>query len=206
MNRFCILLLIAALLLPLTAIAAQPPLPELSNEELATLRSGEPLLRDEVYADPNGNSCGSGYALIKVDASPDEVWKQILDYNHYADFFPNVDEAVLYRQEGELYFTRFTLSVIAVVKVTYHCKHTLHREDGWLEWRLDDTKPNDFKKTDGRWVVWPFENGSLLSYAVFVDSGRDVPKFIQNMASKWGLKQVVLSVKRRVESGGRYTR
>jgi len=206
MKRALVFAAVSILCCNAIALAAAPPLPKLLDAEWAQLRAGEPVLRDDVYTDPNGNSCGKGYALIKINGTPEQVWQTILDYDHYGDFFPNVDYCKLYRRDGDVYYAKFTLSVIVGIKVTYHCKHTLHRADGWLEWTLDSSQTNEFKATDGRWVVWPFEGGALVSYSVFVDTGRDVPEFIQNMASKWGLKQVVLSVKQRVESGGTYTR
>ena len=177
--------------------------PDFSTEENAKLNSGEPVHRSEVFDLPDGARAGRGVVYIRVNAKPDAIFERILDFDKYVEFYPHVGASKLYKQQDDLYFAQFTLKLAGVVKITYHCRHELNRSNNTLHWTLDDTKKNDFKQTIGFWKIWELQNGqSLLAYSIYVDSGRKIPKMIEQMATGYGLKKVAKCMKVRVETGG----
>jgi len=187
---------------------AQPPMamPEFTAEEWEELREGKPLTRNETFNNSEGKRAGRGVSYILIHAAPPKIWEQILDYDRYAEFYPHVKECKLYRKEGDQYFSRFTLSVFGFIDITYHVRHVHRPEKDNMTWELDRSRENEFKDTTGFWKIWPVEGGSLLAYSVYVDSGRSIPGFIEEMATGYGLRKVTSAMKRRVESGGTYKR
>jgi ribosome-associated toxin RatA of RatAB toxin-antitoxin module len=185
-------------------VPSQPP--QFTEAEKTLLDEGKPVKRSEAFK-VDGNRAGRGLAYIRIKGTPDDVWKQVLDYDRYIDFYPYVEYSKLYKQEGSLYFAKFTLNMAKVAKITYHCRHVFDKEAATLTWTLDDTQENEFKKTIGFWKIWKVsDTESLLCYSIYIDSGRFVPGFIQNLATGYGLTTVAESMKKRVESGGTYKR
>ena len=187
--------------------APTPPadLPEFSEREWERLREGRPVKRAEAFDTPDGRA-GRGVVYIMVGAEPEEIFRQILDYDRYVEFYPNVEESTLYRREGNEYWARFVLTAAGgLVKIRYHCHHVYDPERGTVTWELDDAQENDFRATVGFWKIWVPEPGRcLLAYSVQVDSGRWIPRFLEEMGTGYGLRRVAACMKRRVESGGAY--
>lgn len=193
-----------------SALAAAPERPSFSAEEKATLESGEPILREEQYDDAEGNRAGRGvgYILIKGDAAM--FWAVALDFNRYAEFYPNLHAAQLTRRDGNHYFVAFTLDIIGMIKVRYHIDHTHLLDQDRMTWVMDKTQKNDFEETTGFWQVWSWDDRNILvCYSVYIKTGRFIPGFAQSFVEKigltrWGLKKVVVSMKKRVELGEGY--
>lgn len=193
------------------AFAKAPEIPQaiptFSSKEQALLDQGKPVKRAETFTLPEGGRAGRGVVYIRIDAPPEKIFAQILSYDHYKEFYPHVAHSELYKHEGNHYFTRFTLKLVGVISVTYHCRHVYSPDEHTITWNLDPTKKNDINQTIGFWKAWPLgPNKSLLAYSIFVDSGRSIPKIVEDMATGYGLKKVAQCMKRRVETGGTYKR
>ena len=193
-----------------TAAAAPPPYPTFSAEEEANLQKGQPVFREEQFTDAKGHRAGRGVAYLLINAKPEKIWKSILDYDHYKEFYPNVHTAKLTKKENDHLYVFFILDVVGIMKIKYNVDHTFHAQDNRLTWKMDQTKKNDFKETTGFWQIWPRPDGtSLVCYSVYVETGRWVPGFLQKAVDKiglttWGLKKVVTCMKKRAEMGKAY--
>lgn len=186
------------------ADAPKPPSdpPKFTADEQELLARGKPVKKAETFTLPDGSSGGRGVAYIRINATPEGIFKTILDYEKYKEFYPHVKDSRLYKQEGNLWFARFKLSLAGVISVTYHCRHVYDSKANTLTWTLDKEKKNDLNQTAGFWKIWPEkEGGSLLGYSIFIDSGMSVPKFVEDMATGYGLKKVATCMKQRVETG-----
>ncbi|MCB1153938.1 MAG: SRPBCC family protein [Deltaproteobacteria bacterium] len=186
--------------------ADPPPRPNFTTEERERLNEGKPLLREERYDDAKGQRAGQGVGYIHINAAPKKIWDVILDFNRYAEFYPNLKESKLTAHEENHYDVYFVLSVIGLLKLRYNINHEYLPDQDRMTWKMDQTKKNDFKETVGFWQVWPDGDGSLVCYSVVIETGRGVPKWAENFADSlglttWGLKKVVVSMKRRVEEG-----
>ncbi len=197
-------LLVLAVAITAIAQAPQPPAdpPKFTAEEAELLALGKPVKKAETLTMADGSSGGTGVAYIKIKATPEQIFKTILDYNTYKEFYPHVKSSELYKQDGNLYFAKFKLSLAGVLKVTYHCRHVYNPKARTLTWTLDKEKKNDLNQTAGFWKMWPSDDGqTLLGYSIFIDSGMSVPKFVEEMATGYGLKKVATCMKQRVETG-----
>lgn len=184
--------------------------PSFTAEERAKLDAGDPVMREERFHDAKGQRAGKAVAYIRVNAPPTKIWDVILDFDRYAEFYPNLSESALMSHTGNEYHVKFLLNVLGLLKLRYHVIHTYTPERGLMTWKMDQTKKNDFQETTGFWKIWPHEGGrSLVCYSVYIEAGRGVPKFAEDFADKlglttWGLKKVVVSLKKRVEIGAAF--
>jgi len=204
---FCVLLALAYISL---AYAAAPPAPTLTAAEETTLAGGKPVFREEQFDDGAGHRSGRAVAYIIIQAPPEKIWAQILDYDHYAEFYPNVHSVKLTKKEGNHYYVYFVLDIVGIMDLNYNVDHTYIPEDNRLTWKMDQSKTNDFKETTGFWQIWPRANGqSLVCYSVYIETGKWVPGVVQKAVDKiglttWSLQKVVNCMKKRVELGAQY--
>lgn len=176
--------------------------PAFDSDEQSLLDSGKPVRRYTTFTTSDGYRGGRGIAYIIIKANSDKIFRTILDYDNYQNFYPNVSKSKLYKKEDNLYFAKFTLTLAKIVTVTYHCRHDTHLDENYLTWQLDSNMENDFKETTGFWKAWKLdENKTLLAYSVYVNSGRKIPKFVEEYATNKGLMQVATCMKERVETG-----
>ncbi len=184
--------------------------PTFTVDERAKLDAGDPVMREERFNDAKGQRAGKAIAYIRVNAAPTKIWDVILDFDRYAEFYPNLSESALTSHAGTEYQARFLLNVLGLLRLRYHVIHTYMPERNAMTWKMDQTKKNDFKETTGFWKIWPEDGGrSLVCYSVYIEAGRGVPKFAEDFADKlglttWGLKKVVVSLKKRVEIGSAF--
>ncbi len=107
-----------------------------------------------------------------INASRDEVWKVITDYEKYPEFVPQVEKVVIKsREEKELaveYHLLFTFTIIKL-KVKYVLLVRLNPpEDIW--WTLKKDEKNDLKEAMGRWELFPLEEKKTAAfYTIYSD-------------------------------------
>lgn len=184
-----------------------PALPEFSEREWKDLNSGKFIKRHERFTDGTGFGGGKGVAYMVLDRPPQKVWDQILDFNRYTEFFPSVAKCHIYKQDGGEIFAEFVLKVGLIIKIHYFIHHTFNPDASRMTWKVDDTKKNDFRQSIGMWTAWPLEqNRSLVGYTVSLESGRAVPKIVEDLAAQSGLTKVMEALRNRVHTDGRYRR
>ena len=190
----------AVLLLSCLGLAARA---EYTPQEWAILKTGEVVATEVMTAHPDGS--GTTDVLVKawIKAPREEVWKIIRSYNTFAEFFPRVREIRVTGQEGETYQVEYHTELMGVT-VVYHLKLIGTVKFQRIDFFLDKSFSNDVKETVGFWALddAPDGKGTVLTYAIFVDSGFPIPQFLARKISKPNLVQVVKNVRLRVESGG----
>jgi len=149
-------LLVALLLIPLAAQAADPTVPhehqgvltqytgtppaiELSEKELARLEKGKMVMVPIQDSDQGGR----GMAVQDVAAPPATVWKRIVSYDRYPDWVNYVQECEIYEKQGDRIKVRFVLKGLGF-NIEYYIDHVFHPELGYMTWTLDYSRLSDF--------------------------------------------------------------
>jgi len=177
-----------------------PKMPEFTRNQWKELNKGKFVKGHEEYVDDAGHKAGKGIAYMVINFPPQSVWDQILDFNHYKEFFPSISMCRIYKQEDNEIFAEFNLKIGFVINIHYNIHHTFSPTQSRLTWIADQSRKNDFSESKGMWTVWPFENGaSLVGYTVSIESGRPVPKIIEDLAAQSGLNKVMAALKKRIK-------
>ena len=173
-----------------------PPVIELTAADEAQLDKSEP-----VFKQTEAGKGGGGVAIRDIEASPEEVWSRILDFDAYPEMIDSVKECEVYDRDDSTIKTRIVVGA-AGMKYEYNIDHTYDASKGHLSWTLDDSRKNDLSSSDGYWSVAPHptkEGWTRVYYSVDVQVGRWVPGFVAKVLRSQGLKQATEWVKAEAE-------
>lgn len=185
----------------LTPYEAPPPKPELSEEELAHLAAGKPVLK-QIRADIEGGAGGRGVAVQDIHASEAVVWERITSFEKYPEWVDNVRECENYEVVDDKVRTRFVVGVM-MLSGEYYIEHTVRPEEGWMTWTLDYSRSSDLDDSVGYFITEPHpdkEGWTRLYYSVDFQVKQWVPQAIQDLVARHGLKKATEWVKRESEA------
>jgi coenzyme Q-binding protein COQ10 len=190
---------------PAPAPTPGPITKKLSAAELVSIKVGKVILRSKTNEQ---SESGSGYAIGFINATPDQIWDTILDYDKYAEFQPRITECKKTLHKGNRVDAHFTLDM-DITDIEYDIIHTFHPLKNRLTWVLDTSKPADYlTATTGYYQVEALpDGGSLIEYSVVVDLEISVPGvgYVVRKVAKYvtgtDLPNVIKLLKKRVESG-----
>lgn len=198
------LALLAAL--SLTELPAVAKAANLTEAEFQKASSGEVVVKGELSKNAKGEDVGRGRAWLVIDAPPEKCFAQLQRYEEAPQFLPRVSKVVFPEKTKEK--MRVTQSIKVVLSTyTYTMIFVFNDAKKQMDWTLDKSVENDIVDTAGTWLFTDLGNGkTLLDYGVSVDTGKAVPKFLSDYMTKRDLPDVLLNFKKRVESGGKWTR
>ena len=153
-----------------STVDVQKLLPFLARGELAFVESK-----------PNGK-LKQATVMAQVLAPPAVVWKVLTDYEHYADFIPNVAEAKVVKREGNDVVVAYEIEVPGS-NVEYTRRDRLfppNRIEGWV-----DDDEGDITRGAWRWQLFPVAAGTktILVLTLYYDVSE----------SSWILRQFLKS-------------
>ena len=201
-------------LLPLGHLAAEPAsagaskgsgtvLDRFTAKERKRLEDGKAVFRHVEAEGEDAKSKGEAYAWTLVNKPVDECFRIIQVFDKHPEYFPHNEDAKVVRTEGNRTWVTKTFHFYLVTMV-YTVKYTVHPELHRMDLELAPEYPHDINDTAGFFLFEAVEPGlTLFSYAVTrVDTGVRVPGFIRRYLTSRDLPNMVLQVKRRIESGG----
>ena len=173
---------------------------ELSSSERAALERGEIVLRQETA---RGGSEGSSSVL--VEATAQEVWSVIEDFDAYVEFLPYVTASSLLEGPEELGEGRFRWQMELTAKglVTRYVTDA-HRDGEVMTWEMRPDGSSPMKRSTGSWRVSEWDDRRvLLTYTAQADTAWWIPVFVHRKAADAGLPVMVrLVAERAVQSKG----
>ncbi len=181
-----------------------PPAMDLDAEQRAQLDRGKAVMVQ--VQDARGG--GRGMSIQDVTATPETVWSRITSYSDYPKWVGPVSECANYEVDGDHIKTRFLLKGLGF-RIEYFIDHVYRPDEGFMTWTLDYTRRSDLDDSVGYWFVeaHPTRDGwTRLYYSVDVRMKGRVPKIIQDIVTRQGLKEATGWVKRESEAVARRAR
>ena len=206
LRLFLVTLVAFAIAVPGLAFAHQTPgkpaLPSLTEKDEQRLRDGKLFLRTD--RDANADGAGTITGLIEIDGTPEEVWKVLLHFESIPDSSKAVKEANRYvddRSNPHRQINVQYLVKVAWVSITYHIHHDYFEDQQYLVWTLDEARENGIELTVGSFSTWPGSapGKTRFLYRTRVDTGRNIPDWVEEDLSEGSLKSYIKYVKKRVE-------
>jgi ribosome-associated toxin RatA of RatAB toxin-antitoxin module len=174
-----------------------PPL-GLSDNQRQRLAAGEVIVLDTLPPGA-GKSARGGTALAIVRASPEQVWRVLVDYRGHPRFYPRVVGVEVVEADERHALIRYEVGIGPFSFGFYMTKYPdpLHRR---IEWQLADGRPNSlFRENSGYWQVDETEGASLVTYAIGVRT--ILPAFVTLGAERRSLVDTVNGLRTVVEDG-----
>lgn len=178
---------------------------KLTEKERAKLEKGEVVVHGEVYETPDGKK-GRGHAWVIIKKPREAVYEQLTKgYQDFPQFMPRLEKVDVQSRTETAMKVR---SYVGVGFSTYEYTLAFKLDPAAFttSWTLDKSVKNDVKDTTGEWKLHELEPGksTLAEYTIAVDSGKFVPQFIEDYLTRKDLPQILNSLRRRVESDGKW--
>ena len=186
--------------------AAKPPPPVLTDADRARLEQGRVALLSELDASSGDSTVATVMGLVEIAAPVERVWEILLSRQHLVDSSSVVRSVVPYGESSDdgdhfSFGLKFELKV-ALTSLDYWVRRDLHRKDGYMTWLIDSTQPNDLKYTEGSYSVFPAPTGGRLwlVYRARIQSGKAIPRWLEEDLTEGSLKTYLAYVKEHAEA------
>lgn len=169
----------------------------LSSDQLHRLDRGEVILLDVLPPGGSAESDRGGTAMAVVQASPDAVWRVLVDYPGHRGLYPRVVGAEVLEADAEHALVRYVIGV-GPFSFGFHVQNYADPARRRIEWHLDHARPNSlFRESWGYWQIDPYRTGAVVTYAM---AARVVlPEFLTRGTERDGLVETVKAVRDRAE-------
>jgi len=188
----------SSFLLPgIASVAPAAPL-ALSPSDRTLLHRGEIVFKDDLPRAAGAPIGNGGTAVALLHADPEEVWRILTDFAHYASLFPRLAESEMVEQAGARALVRFRVAV-GPFSFRFFINHLVSWENRRIRWHLDRSQSNDlFLDTWGYWQLDPAPHGLVLvTYAM--GSQTVLPSLLTRRSERDSVVKTVAALKARVE-------
>jgi ribosome-associated toxin RatA of RatAB toxin-antitoxin module len=170
----------------------------LSADQHLRLERGEIVVLDVLPGGGGGRGQG-GTAVAVVRATPDAVWRLLVDYPHHTGLYPRVVTTEVLQRDARHALVRYEIGV-GPFSFRFHVDNYPDVPRHRLVWRLAHDRPNGlFRDTWGYWQVESHAEDTVLTYAM---AARTVlPAFLTRGSERAGLVDALTAVRARAESG-----
>ncbi len=184
--------------------AGRPTLPPLSADQLAKMGQGKVALTTRKDGE-TGKAVVTGVAQIK--APHESIWSIILDSRHSKTASSAVKEVLTHQDTTAPDGTR-TMAMewhlrVALSSIKYHTIRIYHPRERYLNWSIDRSKKSDIADTTGSYSTHDSNSPGtvFLLYSARIDTGRNIPDWLEEDLTESGLKKYLQYVKRVAEGG-----
>jgi hypothetical protein len=146
---------------------------------------------------------GSSWQVI--DASPDMVWRALLDTPRYGRMMPRVLEARLVHANKNVRTVFMRQGAEGLLEASYYLKVNVHEPERDITFSVDENRPHDLLNAAwGFYTVRAYAKGkTLLAYGIMADiAGGPMVGLMRDSVHEWMLRTPWM-VKRFVEGSGR---
>jgi ribosome-associated toxin RatA of RatAB toxin-antitoxin module len=193
--------LLALLVLTGGLVPAVSPVPaaDPSEDVRRRLAAGEVIVADALPPGASQTARG-GTARALVRASPEQVWRVLVDYPGHARYYPRVTAAEVVEIDERHALVRYQVGIGPFSFDFYMNKYPDPRRRR-VEWRLAEGRSHGlFRENSGYWQVDEAQGASLVTYAIAVRTV--LPNFVTGAAERDSLTETVTAMRKLVEDGG----
>jgi hypothetical protein len=175
----------------------------LTAEQERDLAEGE-IVFSTTDAEGEGTSALVEAALI-FDKPPEDVWELLYRTEDQVRFLDEVHEVKIVRKEELEDNLEFELEILFMTFV-YRVIHHFDEEAFHIYWGLDPSFENDLLDLRGFWKLHPYGEGKTLGRYGSHVSLRNVPRWVESLFKRRGVKKSLIAVRKYVNSGGTYSK
>lgn len=186
--------------LPVDAFTPPNPAELLTPDVIARLEKGDVVSLRARMGQKGGTSRGGGTVLVLAHRPADRIWEHLLDYADYAEYLPRVRKVEKYLEEEDRIGLRLTARIV-VRTIVQHVINTIDPDTRTITWALDHTRENDIRDTRGAWILVPHGGDkTVIIYAIDIDMGWRLPKWLENFMLRRDLPDFPLALKKHAEA------
>jgi ribosome-associated toxin RatA of RatAB toxin-antitoxin module len=193
------LLALAVLAGGLVTVASPASLRELSEDQRNRLNAGEVIVGDTLPPGASESARG-GTALALVRASPEHVWRVLVDYPGHTRYYPRVVAAEVVGGDARRVLVRYQVG-LGPFSFGFHMDKFPDARRRRIDWHLAEGHSHGlFRENSGYWQVDAADAASLVTYAIAVRTL--LPAFVTRGAERASLTETVTAMRKLAEEGG----
>ena len=174
------------------------PLPMLSDDQQRRLDAGEVIVLDALPPGA-GKSTHGGTALAVVRASPERVWRILVDYPGHTRYYPRVTGVEVLEADEQHALVRYEVG-IGPFSFRFHMSTHLDPIQRRIEWQLADGHANRLlRENTGYWQLGEAPGGTLVTYALAVRT--ILPAFATSGSERESLVDTIKALRKLAEEG-----
>jgi ribosome-associated toxin RatA of RatAB toxin-antitoxin module len=174
------------------------PSPILSDDQQRRLGAGEVIVLDTLPPKA-GKSAHGGTALAIVRASPERIWRILVDYPGHTRYYPRVTGVEVLEIDERHALVRYEVG-IGPFSFGFHMNKYLDPIRRRIEWQLADGRANSlFRENSGYWQLEEAAGGTLVTYAIAVRT--ILPAFATSGTERDSLVDTLKSLRKLAEDG-----
>jgi ribosome-associated toxin RatA of RatAB toxin-antitoxin module len=172
---------------------------KLSPEQVTKLDSDEILVKFRRLKD---SRAGLGKSAGVIHASPEEVWKIIVDVERYHEYMPRLVKSVITKKNADHYLFYYKIDMPWPLSDHWCVTKNWHEVDEKRKtykraWNLVS---GTFSRNDGYWLIQPWKGGtSLAVYSAIIQPKVIAPQGIINYVTKKALPKAIENLRKRVK-------
>lgn len=175
----------------------------LTEEEWADVLKGEVVTKAVVPPEVKGKEeerTGNVLVTAIINHPPQKLWELMLQFEKYGEFLPKVEKMEVRGRNGNTTLVYHQLGIMWV-DIGYTLAMTADKGMGRISWVLDKTFENDIKDTTGFYEFVPYDGGkkTMVSYQTWADTGRSVPKFVEDFLTKKTSPKILRNIRSRAD-------
>jgi hypothetical protein len=206
-----IILLLILMFPPALVVMAdgEPPagsvLDRFTPEQKEKLLAGEAIYESVIEETPEGKDRAHGRTVVIVNKPIKECFLIFCEFDKQYLYYPRMTMSKVLKQKDNTVLIYYELDYV-ITTVRYTQILTIDPDRHQVSFTIDPTGMNDVKATDGFYRFDKIdENRSLFTYEVTkMDAGVKIPDFIREFISSKDLPGIAISLKKWIESGGKW--
>jgi ribosome-associated toxin RatA of RatAB toxin-antitoxin module len=169
-----------------------------SDDDRRRLAAGEVLVQDTLPPGASKTARG-GTAVAVVRASPEQVWRVIVDYPGHVRYYPRVVAAEVVESSAQRVVVRYEVGV-GPFSFNFYMDKYPDPQRRRIEWHLAEGRSHGmFRENSGYWQVEEADRTSLVTYAIAVRTL--LPTFVTMGAERDSLLETITAMRKLVEEG-----
>jgi ribosome-associated toxin RatA of RatAB toxin-antitoxin module len=189
---------IVALAVSFLAAASAAPTSSTSDDVRRRLTAGEVVVTDELPPGASSTAHG-GTAVAILRATPEQVWRVIVDYAGHPRYYPRVTAADVVEQDERRAIVHYRVTV-GPFSFSFYMEKRPDPRRRRVEWHLAEGRPHGlFRENSGYWQISPTDDGnaSLVTYAIAVRTM--LPAFVTAAGESSSLSETMNALRKLVE-------
>lgn len=196
----CLLLTVTVVASGLATVASPASLRDLPEAQRSRLNAGEVIVSATLPPRATESARG-GTAMAIVRASPEQVWRVLVDYPGHARYYPRVVAAEVVQRDARRVLVRYEVG-IGPFSFDFHMEKFPDARRRRIDWHLAEGHGHGlFRENSGYWQIDEAEAASLVTYAIAVRTL--LPAFVTRGAEQDSLIETVTAMRKLVEEGDR---
>lgn len=142
-------------------------------------------------------------AAVVFDKPPEYVWELLYRTEDQVKFLEEVDKIEIVEKEELQDNLELELRILFMT-IVYRVIHHFDKDDLHIYWGLDPSFENDLLDLRGFWKLHLYGEGRTLARYGSNVSIKNVPRWVESLFKRHGVKKSLIAVRKYVNSGGTY--